>query len=73
MSHCVAGVPPVVACGVVPLDVANSTAGFPRLFAVIELTNAAGMNSSEVRDFYVAPCLQISRFSRLCFIIGTPC
>jgi len=35
MSHCVAGVPPVVACGVVPLDVANSITGFPRLLPLL--------------------------------------
>lgn len=35
MSHCVAGVSPVEACGVVPLDVANSTTGFPRLLPLL--------------------------------------
>lgn len=34
MSHCVAGVPPVVACGVVPLGVANPTTGFPELLPI---------------------------------------
>lgn len=70
MSHCVAedscvggfadlsklsvGVPPVVACGVVPLDVANSTTGFPRLLPLLDVCSA-GMNSSEVRDFALRP------------------
>lgn len=54
MSHCVAGVSPVEVCGVVPLDVANSTTGFPRLLP-LPITSSAGMNSSEVRDFALRP------------------
>lgn len=54
MSHCVALVPRVVACGVVPLDVANSTTGFPRLLPLLAVCSA-GMNSSEVRDFALRP------------------
>lgn len=54
MSHCVAGVPPVVACGVVPLDVANSTTGFPGLLPLLDVCSA-GINSSEVRDFALRP------------------
>ena len=54
MSHCVAGVPPVVACGVVPLDVANPTTGFPGLLPLLDACSA-GMISSEVRDFALRP------------------
>ncbi|WP_229558182.1 hypothetical protein [Nostoc sp. XA010] len=57
MSHCVAGVPPVVACGVVPLGVANSTVGFPRL---LPLTNGqwAGIISNQVRVLMLRPAFQ---------------
>ena len=55
MSHCVAGVPPVVACGVVPLGVANSTIGFPGLLPLLKLY-PAGIFSNEVRVLFVAPC-----------------
>lgn len=57
MSHCVALVPRVVASGVVPLDVANSTTGFPRLLPLLDVCSA-GMNSSEVRDFALRPACQ---------------
>jgi len=55
MSHCVAGVPPVVACGVVPLGVVNSTTGFPRLLPLFA-KGAAGVNSPvESGDFVLRP------------------
>jgi hypothetical protein len=72
MSHCVAGVPPVVACGVVPLGVVNSTTGFPGLLPLL-LKDAAGIDSSEVRVIRVAPYFGISCFFRPGFTVGTPC
>jgi len=52
MSHCVAGVPPVVACGVVPLDVATLTTGFPGLLPLFK-KNAAGINSPVKSGIFV--------------------